>query len=452
MVARNTASDSSTAFALINNINTDITDKTPVAELHPEQHWNGKRETLGSWFTEFETVLSAVSPELHEFAVEFFLSDRNKTVIFFPGQAAQLDGALPRPDYDWDNPAPSGATEYAVPHDVVVAAFHHMHRERCLRDTTLDPNNIPVVANDVTYPVDAAKYVCSTASLHNWQMRLRTVILKYISDLAMRHILGSQFKRDGRALLDHLRTLARTPLTTSQVNSVNAEIEALAKAGIKSDDVGSFREFGVLYHRLLDRIPAGNPSKDSPALTANRYIQATIKSRKQVGTHLMHHFASHHVDQNDPASVRDSIVAFLEDQAAVNRLCQSVHAQPTPVPAPTLPDLNMLKTLLNQSLVSTASGTRKTTDSGKHDKKSNAADGSGWNPRKHRLCDHCGGRHFSDQCTDPKLAGTRSFYKEKMMPPPEADDADAKNVDLINAAFAAWENAASNDRHDPVHL
>ena len=34
MVARNTASDSSTAFALINNINTDY-DKTPVAELHP---------------------------------------------------------------------------------------------------------------------------------------------------------------------------------------------------------------------------------------------------------------------------------------------------------------------------------------------------------------------------------------------------------------------------------
>ena len=97
MVARNTASDSSTAFALINNVNTDITDKTPVAELHPEQHWNGKRETLGSWFTEFETVLSAVSPELHEFAVEFFLSDRNKTVIFFPGQAAQLDGALSAP-------------------------------------------------------------------------------------------------------------------------------------------------------------------------------------------------------------------------------------------------------------------------------------------------------------------------------------------------------------------
>ena len=266
MVARNTASDSSTAFALINNVNTDITDKTPVAELHPEQHWNGKRETLGSWFTEFETVLSAVSPELHEFALEFFLSDRNKTVIFFPGQAAQLDGALPRPDYDWDNPAPSGATEYAVPHDVVVTAFHHMHRERCLRDTTLDPNNVPVVANDITYPVDPVKYACSTASLHSWQMRLRTVILKYISDLPTRHILAGQFKRDGRALLDHLRARARTPLTTSQVTSVNADIAALAKAGLKNDDVASFREFGVIYHRLLNRIPDGNPSKDSTRL------------------------------------------------------------------------------------------------------------------------------------------------------------------------------------------
>ena len=101
MVARNTASDSShssPAFALINKNNTDITDKTSAAELHPEHHWNGKRETLGSWLAEFETVLSAVSPELHEFALEFFSTDRNKTVIFFPGQAAQLDGALPRPN------------------------------------------------------------------------------------------------------------------------------------------------------------------------------------------------------------------------------------------------------------------------------------------------------------------------------------------------------------------
>ena len=190
MVARNTASDSSTAFALINKNNTDITEKTSVAAHHPEQYWDGERGTLGSWLAELGTTLATVSPELYEFAVEFFLSDRNKTVIFFPGQAAQLDGALARPDYDWGDPAPPDATAYAVPHDIVIAAFHHMHHERCLRDTTLDPNSIPVVANDDKYPVDAAKYVCSTASLHNWQMRLRTVILKYVSDLPTRHILA----------------------------------------------------------------------------------------------------------------------------------------------------------------------------------------------------------------------------------------------------------------------
>ena len=81
-------------------VNTAPTDKTPVpTTLHPEHHWNGRRETLGSWLAEFETVLSTTSPEVHEFAVEFFLSDRNKTVIFFPGQAAQLDGAIIRPEY-----------------------------------------------------------------------------------------------------------------------------------------------------------------------------------------------------------------------------------------------------------------------------------------------------------------------------------------------------------------
>ena len=63
MVARKTASDSSTAFALINKINTDITDKTSAAH-HPEQHWDGKRETLGSWLAELGTTLATVSSEL----------------------------------------------------------------------------------------------------------------------------------------------------------------------------------------------------------------------------------------------------------------------------------------------------------------------------------------------------------------------------------------------------
>ena len=37
---------------------------------HPEQYWDGRRETLGSFLTEFETTLATVDPDLHEFAVE----------------------------------------------------------------------------------------------------------------------------------------------------------------------------------------------------------------------------------------------------------------------------------------------------------------------------------------------------------------------------------------------
>ena len=60
-------------------------------------------------------------------------------------------------------------------------------------------------------------------------------------------------------------------------------------------------------------------------------------------------------------------------------------------------------------------------------------------------------RHFSDKCTDPQLKGTRSYLKE-MLAPPERDDANAHNVDLINKAFASWENAASDTRLDPLPL
>ena len=116
------------ALALVNTITTDQSNNPLLntASQHPDQYWDGRRETLGSWFTEFETVLSTVSPELYEFAVEYILSDRTKTVIFIPGQAAQLDGALPRPDYSWATPAPSDTSHYNVPHHVVVDAYRKL--------------------------------------------------------------------------------------------------------------------------------------------------------------------------------------------------------------------------------------------------------------------------------------------------------------------------------------
>ena len=428
-------------------VNTAPTDKTPVpTTLHPEHHWNGRRETLGSWLAEFETVLSTTSPEVHEFAVEFFLSDRNKTVIFFPGQAAQLDGAIIRPEYSWRDPAPTDAASYTVPDAVIATAYQLLHQERCLRDTRLDPGAPPIIPVGAPYPIHDGKYTCSTAQLHRWQVRLRNVILQYISDLPVRHIYAEQFPRDGRALLDHLRALANTPLTTSQVNSVNAEINALTAAGIKSDDVASFREYGVIYHRLLARIPANNPSRDSPSMQAMRLIQATIKSRHDVGTTLMHHFASHSVDQNDPTQVRDSITAFLEDQAAVKRLCQPLHAQPHTAPLPTLPDLNALKTLLNQSLVNVVN---KHNDPRKHERNkrrdAKPPPQGPWTAGKHKPCYHCGGDHWNRDCSDPRK-GTRQHLANRSK---SRKDTESGNVDLVNAAFAAWENVGAST--DAVH-
>ena len=175
MVAENTRdaplTTTSSALALVNTVPSD--KATVPTTLHPEHHWNGRRETLGSWLSEFETVLSTTSPEVHEFAVEYFLSDRSKTVIFFPGQAAQLDGAIDRPEYSWANPAPTDAATYHVPDDVVIAAYHRMHHERCLRDANLDPTQPPDIPHGSPYPINDNKYTCSQAQLHRWQVRLR---------------------------------------------------------------------------------------------------------------------------------------------------------------------------------------------------------------------------------------------------------------------------------------
>ena len=148
--------------------NTALTETLPTntAGTHPDQYWDGRRETLGSWFTEFETTLSTASPELYELAVEFLLSDRTKTVILVPGQAAQLDGALPRPDYTWANPAPSDPAACAVQHGVTTAVYMKFYDGRRLRDPSLDPTP-PIVPADTHYPIDGSKYVPSAAQLHN---------------------------------------------------------------------------------------------------------------------------------------------------------------------------------------------------------------------------------------------------------------------------------------------
>ena len=74
-------------------------------------------------------------------------------------------------------------------------------------------------------------------------MRLRNAILRYISDLPMRHILANDYPRDGRALLSHLRAQAQTPLTTSQVNSVNADIMVLTTIMLRPCPISEDKPF-----------------------------------------------------------------------------------------------------------------------------------------------------------------------------------------------------------------
>ena len=121
------------------------------AQPHPDQHWDGRRVTLSSWYAEFETTLSYCSPVLYEFAVHGMIFDRTIAVIFTEGQAAQNDGAMPRPDYTWYNPAPSNPTAYNVSPAVVTAAYARLHAQRCLRDSTLDPAP-PVVPPALSIP------------------------------------------------------------------------------------------------------------------------------------------------------------------------------------------------------------------------------------------------------------------------------------------------------------
>ena len=139
--------------------------------------------------------------------------------------------------------------------------------------------------------------------LRNYDMQLRNATLRFIKNIAYRHILSRDFPTGGRALLAHLRNLALQPLTTSEVNSVLVDIKTLTESGLKRDDVAAFREWGVIYHRILARIPDSNPSKDTPAMQAMRYIQAVIRNRPTMGQSIMNHFSSHHVNQNDPIAV-----------------------------------------------------------------------------------------------------------------------------------------------------
>ena len=235
-------------------------------------------------------------------------------------------------------------------------------------------------------------------------MKLRNAILRFISDLPQRHILSSHYPRDGRALLHHLRTQSNTTLSTPQVNSILADIRTLIDAGIKHDTTASFRELGFIYHRLLSRIPESNAARDSPAIQAMRYTQAVIKGRTDIGQQIMHHYTSRSVDQNDPNAVRDAICEYLDEQANIRRLCSPDRGQDPSPPTPplTLPDMNLLKAFINQSLLNQARDPRKHAA-----RKPPTRD---YKKPPTTPCPHCGGMHWGDRCTSD-AAGTFAYQK-----------------------------------------
>ena len=167
-VVSNMAAASSTTAAPVSDMDL-ISPPRPDPSInpgkHPDQYWDGRRETLGSWFTEFETTLSAVDSDLYSFVVDYLVLDRNKIIIFHPGQAAQLDGLIPRPAYSWNHPAPTEEAHYDVPHAIVVDAFQRLYHARRLRDPSL-PDAAPPVHAHETYPIND-KYNLSLAHLHS---------------------------------------------------------------------------------------------------------------------------------------------------------------------------------------------------------------------------------------------------------------------------------------------
>ena len=75
------------AVALVNT-NFAPSSDTPSSsqQHHPDQHWDGRRVTLSSWYAEFETTLSYISPTLYEFAVNGMVYNNTIAIIFTEGQ------------------------------------------------------------------------------------------------------------------------------------------------------------------------------------------------------------------------------------------------------------------------------------------------------------------------------------------------------------------------------
>ena len=261
--------------------------------------WDGTKESLGSFFPDLEMQLSLLNPQLTQLAIDGFVMDRNKCIIFHPAQAAQLDGHQPRPVYTWDDPAPTDNAAYAIQHEQVVARYEEL---RSLNDPRPDlpPLNIP---NGTAYPINDKAYTLSPPLLQNYNTLLRNNVLRFISDPATRLELSKQFPRDGRGLLDKLRIESQQPLTITQVDSILASIDALIDRGLTEQTVSCFQNLHLAYNRLLQRIPTSNPSRDTPPQQANKLIKATMGHDPTRGRALLQPLTTKGTDRSKPSEV-----------------------------------------------------------------------------------------------------------------------------------------------------
>jgi hypothetical protein len=374
-------------------VSTNSTAHNPEQFTEPNTKWDGNRSKLAPFLEELNVSLLAEDSALHTFAVEYFaMLNNGKTIIVHPGQAAQLDGVLARPAYDWDHPAPEGVANYGVGHIDIVQKYYDLHTARRLANPAL-PEDPPVVPMGTPYPIDTNLYILSAPMLHQYAKKLNAYVLSRISDSATRYELARRFQ-DGRALLAHLHEQAVQGLTSSEVKFILDEIDALVASGLVSDTPEHFKEYLVAYDRLHRRIPAANAARDSDPIAAMRAIKVVVHGRASVGQAVQTHLRAGGVDENDKDAVIAALNVYLHDTASMARIVSSTSTVATPV----APDI--------QALVDQAVSLAV-----KPDPRKNA-----WTRRAKppEPCFHCGGDHWADTCTH-RDKGTNKYRVRQLL-------------------------------------
>ena len=439
--AQENALDDDVALSLAISANPNQPSLVPATPNIPSFMWDGRTESLRLFFSELELQLSLLNPTLTQLAVEGFVTDKNKIIIFHLAQAAQIDGHQDRPIYTWNKPAPTDMKEYAVTPLALSRRFWELQQQQ-------DPRpDLPLadIHPDTPYPYDHTKYNLSPPQLQNFDMLLRNNILRFVSDLATRHELAQRHPRSGRNLLDELRAKADEPLSITQVDSILASIEQLIDTGLKTPTVQSFQNMHLQYIRLLTRIPDSNPSKDTAAQQANKLIKATMGHDPQTGRALLQHISSQRVDRSNPAEVAQSIRDFLEDNLAIQRMCTT--ARPTPDSNLTVPNNSdpmaidpPTKSLIAHSLAVNAKDPKKHFTR----KPTKYVPQRPFNPKYDRPCRDCNGMHWD--------CGSKDGQPKRYQAATDTADTRAARSLLVQSALSAWNSNTGTDVEPAITL